>query len=657
MKSYAIDFEYKDMGAFYYLVCCSICPKNEPIENYWLVNGKDKERLKARLIEIQAEDHMLVAHAVERAEARCLVMLGIDPRAFRWFDTYLTAKCLTNSNKALPKKTKTLSNGEVVEETSEDFFNRELNLLACFRRFGISHGVSSEAKNEYRSLVIEGSEASLNTNKQAIMNYCASDVADLHLLAAAEYRAYLDRYNNAIRLWDGASLYNGGPMEHVLGFGRTAAIYAIIWARGIPVWGRHAEAMLNNGPAVREGLMLQLGAKYKGIVQETGKRTVKRSISQEYVQERIKALNIKGWPKTATGKFKADDKTLKNYEGADPFIADYREYLKTTRNFAAFAKGALAPRYNSMRHTFHPDACCYGTQTGRCGAKPSTGFVPGFSKVLRTLVHPAKGQSLVGIDFSGEENCLMAGWSNDQNFKAAYLAEDFYLHICQAFGLCPKYDGSEPFKTYKARNKQTRNLIKPIVLGLGYGRGAEGIFNANKASFKSQGQVERLVERYKKLFRTLYAKRAKMQSIVESRKAVDWVLPNGWLYRTFRPVKDKTRSILSALNFPIQGVGAAILYEALRLLEEAGVKTRYTVHDEVVASCKNGEEKDCAETMKRCMLQAVYNCTGIDYLKVGEAEVNDGCGYVYHDGEHRFCRQWRQIMLLLYPRKQNVRKK
>lgn len=654
MKSYSIDFEYKDHGSHYQLVCCSIAPKGAPIENYWLLDGQDTERLKSRLIDIQVGGHMLIAHAVERAEARCLITLGLNPIGFRWFDTYLTAKCLTNSNKTLNKKTKTLEDGEVVEESSEEFFSRELNLLSCFKRFKVEHAIGAQDKDQYRSIIIDGDEDTITANKEVIMDYCASDVADLHLLAAAEYKEYISRYDGAIRLWEKAELYNESPINHILGWGRTAAIYAVIWARGIPVWGQHADAMLTNGPAVRQGLMLQLGEKYPGSVIESGKNIIKRSISQNYVQSKIETLGIKSWPKTETGKFKADDKTLKDYVNADPFISEYRDYLKTSRNFAAFAKGTLTPRYNPSRHTFHPDACCYGTQTGRCGAKPSTGFVPGFSKVLRTLVHPADGQSLVGIDFSGEENCLMAGWSGDKEFKAAYLSDDFYLFICSSFGLCPSYDGSEPFKSYKARNKQTRNLIKPIVLGLGYGRGAEGIFNANKASFKNQCQVEKLVEQYKRLFRVLYAKRAKMQKKVES-KTCDWALPNGWLYRTFKPTKAKTRSILSALNFPIQGVGSAILYEALRLLEESGVRTRYTVHDEVVASCKRGEEERCAETMKKCMLEAVYTCTGIDYLKVGEPEVNDGA-YVYHDGEHRFCRQWRKIMLMLYG-KRNVRKK
>lgn len=658
--SYAIDFEYKDFGSAYQLVCCSINPKGGSAENYWLFDGSDTGRLKARLNAIQTEDHMLVAHAVERAEARCLIMLEIDPRGFKWFDTYLAAKCLTNSNQALPKQKKKMPDGEELEESNESFFGRELSLLACLKRFGIAHEVSAEEKTDYRNTIINGSDAAIGAAKDKIMAYCATDVADLHMLASAEYKTYVKRYDSAIRLWDGAELYDEGPMAHVLGWGHTAAIYAVIWARGIPVWKRHAEAMLGNGPRVREGLIEQLDAKYPGIAFRGGSKALKRSVSQSYVQDKIRALNVKEWPRTATGKYKADDKTLKNYENLDPFIADYREYLKTTRNFAAFAKGTLTPRFNPSRSTFHPDACCYGTQTGRCGAKPSTGFVPGFSKVLRTLVHPNEKSSLVGIDFSGEENCLMAGWSGDERFKAAYLSDDFYLYICSSFGLCPPYDPSTgSFKAYKARYKQTRNLVKPIVLGLGYGRGAEGIYGANKASFSSLAQVEKLVERYKKLFRTLYAKRAKMQQKVEF-GTCDWVLPNGWLYRTFKPRKDKTRGILSALNFPIQGVGSAILYEALKRLETFNVKTRYTVHDEVVASCQRGLETECAATMKRCMLEAVRVCTGIDYLKVGEPEINDGA-YVYHDGEHRFCQQWRRIMLLLYgnhkDRKQDVSKK
>ena len=35
-----------------------------------------------------------------------------------------------------------------------------------------------------------------------------------------------------------------------------------------------------------------------------------------------------------------------------------------------------------------------------------------------------------------------------------------------------------------------------------------------------------------------------------------------------------------------------------RRLEAANVKTRYTVHDEVVASCPRGQEARCAEVMR-----------------------------------------------------------
>ena len=168
MKSYAIDFEYKDMGSSYRLVCCSINPKGGLTENYWLLDGIDTDKLKARLNGIQMEDHMLVSHAVERAEARCLIMLGIDPRNFKWFDTYLTAKCLTNSNQTLPKRKTKTSDGEEIEESNEDFFGRELNLLACLKRFKISHSLTAEEKTDYRDTIINGTDANIEAAKEPL---------------------------------------------------------------------------------------------------------------------------------------------------------------------------------------------------------------------------------------------------------------------------------------------------------------------------------------------------------------------------------------------------------------------------------------------------------------------------------------------------------
>lgn len=91
-----IDFEYchhneVDMG----LVCCSL-DAGKGTEEYWLLDGTDKESLKRRILE--CSDRVFVAYNVDMAEGRCFRALGLDPRTFAWNDLMLDWKWLRNAD-------------------------------------------------------------------------------------------------------------------------------------------------------------------------------------------------------------------------------------------------------------------------------------------------------------------------------------------------------------------------------------------------------------------------------------------------------------------------------------------------------------------------------------------------------------------------------
>lgn len=94
-----IDFEYNrsadpDMG----LVCCCLQQNDSPIERYWLDDGSETDALKARLIELYEQDETFVGYAIQLAECRCFVALGLDPRMFKWRDLFSEYKWLANAD-------------------------------------------------------------------------------------------------------------------------------------------------------------------------------------------------------------------------------------------------------------------------------------------------------------------------------------------------------------------------------------------------------------------------------------------------------------------------------------------------------------------------------------------------------------------------------
>lgn len=642
-KLVAIDFEYKDLGCKYKLVCASVFSRmmKKPF-TFWLTG--DTSSFVLKLESLRDKGYTLVAHAVEKAEARCVCELGLDPRDFRWFDTFLTARCLTNSNKLIRKKVIGNVEGEELLESDDAYWSRELNLLACFRRWHIQHAVEGEEKEAMRSLIIDGTDESIEADRMKISAYCESDVADLLTLAEAELDDYKSRLSSAVKLWSRSRMYGRTPEQHILSWGYAASYGAVIWKRGIPVWRTEFEKFLTHGRDVVNSEREAFGKKYDGSV-------VKGSLNMKFIQDSIGALGITKWPKTETGSYRTDNKTLETYDNSSPFLADLRQFKRIQSDLHNFTaeptkrRAALSSFYKDGR--VHATQNFLGTQTARAGATPSSGFVPGFSKVLRTLITPQPGKCLVGLDFSGEENALMAAWSRDSSFKRAYCFGDFYLGSLMEFGMIKRdvYDkvkasGENP----KDHFRNSRNLIKPILLGLGFGRGAEGIFEANRKSFRNVNAVSGLVEKYHGKYHVLEAARNRLKEYVERRRMTTLCLPNGWLYAAFRPSKD-TRSVLSVLNLPIQGAGSCILYRSLERMGKK-VDVDFCVHDELCAECRSENVPQMAEFMRTQMLSAVEDVAGIDWMKLGEPEINDGSGYVYHDDDAKGSREaaWKRLL-------------
>lgn len=303
MRTY-VDFEFNrpnevGMG----LICCSLQVDNGPIEDFWLLDGSDTEKLKSRILEL--EGTTFVAYNVDMAEGRCFRALGLDPRSFRWNDLMLDWKWLRNGDDAytyghvissdggfcsfsIRPKAKLVKRMTKEEQDIAEQLNREqcaeasssmgcrvtnqqagLGLLDCEFFFGVIGEddvlADKATKKEIRDGLIVGNRDNpevLQARKLDIMKYCGSDI---HLLRELDRRMLIEMSSVAgqdhLFVMDGEILQC--PVTKVKGveeirdsMGHWAAQLAMYSARGIPLDGEKYEAVKAAIPQITEETQL-----------------------------------------------------------------------------------------------------------------------------------------------------------------------------------------------------------------------------------------------------------------------------------------------------------------------------------------------------------------------------------------------------------------
>jgi DNA polymerase I-like protein with 3'-5' exonuclease and polymerase domains len=84
------------------------------------------------------------------------------------------------------------------------------------------------------------------------------------------------------------------------------------------------------------------------------------------------------------------------------------------------------------------------------------------------LIKPPEGWGVACLDWSAQEIGILAGLSEDPAMIADYASGDFHLRFAIRGGLAPE-------DATKATHGTLRDTIKPISLGVGYGRQAKSI--------------------------------------------------------------------------------------------------------------------------------------------------------------------------------------
>lgn len=156
-------------------------------------------------------------------------------------------------------------------------------------------------------------------------------------------------------------------------------------------------------------------------------------------------------------------------------ILDYRGIAKLLSTYIDKLPNVVNPTTGNIHCSLNQ----YGADTGRFSSSdPNLQNIPSHNKDIRKMFIPKKGHVLISSDFSQQEPRTLAHMSGDAGLKQAYIdGKDIYAWIASSIYSVP-YDECKEFRPDGTKNpegKKRRDSVKPVILGIMYGRGTKSI--------------------------------------------------------------------------------------------------------------------------------------------------------------------------------------
>jgi DNA polymerase I-like protein with 3'-5' exonuclease and polymerase domains len=229
----------------------------------------------------------------------------------------------------------------------------------------------------------------------------------------------------------------------------------------------------------------------------------------------------------------------------------------------------------------------FRAQTGR--NQPSNSkFIFGPSAWLRGLIKPAHEHGIAYLDYASQEIAIAAALSGDARMMDAYRSGDVYLAFAKQAGLAPA-------DATKESHESVRNLCKAVVLGIGYGMGAEAL---SQRIGQPEVYARELLHLHRQTYPTYWA---------WAEGAVNVAMLHGRLTTVFGwplHISREGANPRSIQNFPCQANAAEMLRLAVSLGIERSVKICAPVHDAVLIEAPLHELDNAVTTMKGAMVEA-----------------------------------------------------
>lgn len=430
------------------------------------------------------------------------------------------------------------------------------SLLSSAASFGIDT-MAADHKGAMRDLVMTGGPWT-PAEQVEILHYCGEDVR----VTGGLFQAMLSKIAES-------ELSLGGALLR----GRYTQAVARMEATGIPIDLDTYTRLSSGWESIKLDLIEDIDRQYRVF---EGTTFVASRFASWLDQQKIP------WPRLPSGQLALDDKSFRNRAKIHPEVASLRELRhslgKLRLNSLTIGKDAR------NRTSLMP----FGSKTGR--NQPSNSrFIFGASKWMRSLIKPEPGRSIAYVDWSSQEVAIAGALSGDDVLWDAYSSGDPYMGFARQVGLVP------PGAT-KATHKTERQRAKAVVLGVGYGMGAESIADAAGLHIE---EARELLRRHKETYRRFW----------------EWTLANqnagllgeqlqttfGWTWKAGVATTPNPRSLL---NWPMQANGAEMMRLASCLLTEQGIQVCCPVHDAFLVEGPIGDMDNVITKTRACMEQA-----------------------------------------------------
>ena len=305
------------------------------------------------------------------------------------------------------------------------------------------------------------------------------------------------------------------------------------------------------------------------------------------------------WPQTDYGKLKIDEATFRQMSKSHTEVAPLQELRVTLAQMRSLKLHVGADGRN--RTLLSP----FAAKTSR-NQPSTTKIIFGNSAWLRSLIKPEKGFGLAYADFSSQEIAIAAALSGDQRMWQAYVSGDPYMAFAIQAGLAPT-------GATKASHKEVRNRCKQIVLGVGYGMGAEALaIGAGIHKVEANG----LLNSHKMTYHVFWkwAEANQMRALMGEPQ----VTPLGWKLQLRNDPDPNDRSLL---NWPMQSTGADIIRLAACMLTEAGIEVCCPIHDAFLVRFPLAEEIEVIAKTTKLMVDASEIVMGLGHACRVDADI------------------------------------
>lgn len=534
------------------------------------------------------KSELFIGHNIENAECWLWCCLGLRPTEYKWADTLLMSRAVYNR----------CSSAKRMRFDLASCLARECQVIR-----------DHEAKKADQLFFVYNPEsttwekhlAKVDSDKAHAQDYCHEDTENcIQLFESLNVK--LSKPFSPSLILDRATPLD--PERRATWFGFLAAYMGECSWRGIPLNKERVQKLVGNAKNAVLHIQQEFERNYPETFRldvEKGKYTKNENKCREYAAAQYGA----NAPRTASGQVSLASEYTKEYEGVGGFLWDYHEMDKQCRALASFTKTDRNKNwlghYLPKRGIIRPRINLLSAVTGRCGSKPSSGFIFTMGKAMRGLIDPPEGWVVCEEDFSNAEIFNQAALSGDQTML------DHYLH--------PKVD--DDYYTTLAVEvfhdvPDKRDTYKVIALMSNYGCGEKKLADVSKQPLSFCRSTLRQLQR---TFRTYWRYDESCIRKCQDRGYI--AFSDGWAVKYDRRHPGKATTLI---NWPFQGVGALVLRKMLFYCWREGIRLVAPVHDALIFLAPEDSWEETAAVVKKCMLRAVDECIGPG-CKVGETEV------------------------------------